>query len=1438
MTASGKVDRRALPAPVFPVPQYRAPVTVAEGVVAGVFADVLDRDRVGLDDDFFILGGNSLLATQVVSRLGAAMDARVPMRVLFEASSVQALSTWLESRAAAGAHTPLVPRTRPEHIPLSYAQQRIWFLNRFDPHSPVYNIPFAVRLSGPLDTAALLAAIADVVDRHETLRTIYPESEAGPHQVVVPAAEVSGGFATAAVTENELATRLLSMASSEFDVTTSVPVRAALFETAENEHVLAVVLHHICADGSSIAPLARDLMAAYTARTGGHTPSWPPLAAQYADYTLWQRELLGSDDDPNSLLARQLTYWRSTLDGQPEQLELPGNRTPPAVTHRGRTHTFTLDAPTHRAAAELARQHTATVFMVLHTAFAVFLARTSGTGDIAIGTPVAGRGDPALDDLVGMFVNTLVLRTPVDGASSFTQLLTTVRETDLAAFEHADVPFERVVQALNPARSTARHPLFQVMLVFQNQEHPKLELEGLTARVEDIDHAATQFDLTLMVSERVDRDGAARGLTAALTYAQDLFDEDTVRGFADRFTRLLEAVVADPNSPVGDIDILDPTEKQLILEDWNHTDHATTTDTLVSIFGAQVARTPDAPAVVDGNRTLSYAEFDARVNRLARHLITQGVGPETIVALRMRRSLDFVVGVYATLTAGAAYLPIDPHHPAERTHFILAVAQPTCILTTTHDEQVDLPDPVPVLHLDTIDLSPLSAAPVTDADRHAPLRPQNTAYVMFTSGSTGRPKGVTVAHSAIVNEAQWVVEAFDHRAGDRLLQSNAVTFDASTPDLFAPLQVGGCVVLAGPDGQRDPDYLAELIRAQKVTHVASVPTVLTSLMASRSSDALDGLKVVYLGGETLSGNTVARLAEFGPATVWNQYGPTETTVSVICHRCTQHEESVVPIGTPQTNCHAYVLDHRLHPVPVAVVGELYVAGVQLARGYHNRPALTAERFVANPYGSPGERMYRTGDLVRWHPDGTLEYLGRRDLQIKLRGHRIELGEIEATLTTHPDITHAAVTVHHDHHTGDRLVGYVAPRNGAPLDPTTIHTFAADRLPDYMLPDPITILDALPLTTNGKIDRQALPTPVLPTPQYRAPVTAVEGVVAWVFADVLGRDRIGLDDDFFTLGGNSLLATQAVSRLREALGVEIQVMWLFTDSTVEAIASRVEAASDGSTRIAPTGPSAFDVLLPIRSAGDSDPIFCIHPASGLAWCYAGLAPHIEPGRRIYGLQSPELVEDDPHPRSIEQLAEQYVREIQAVQSDGPYRLLGWSLGGVIAHAVATRLRLLGKQVSMLAMLDSRFREAESTANQEFTVEDILVELADLFGFGAEDFDAAGETMSAEQATELIHLRTGAFEFLQPSHVKRIVESFNDAPRLVADYRPVVFDGDMVFFAAAAGEMTQEVAESCWNPYITGSIDYYPIDATHIRMTTPRALAEIARVLNTYLVDAVS
>ncbi len=1436
LTANGKVDRRALPAPVFPVPQYRAPVTVAEGVVAGVFADVLGRERVGLDDDFFALGGNSLLATQAVSRLGVAMDSRVPIRVLFEASSVQALSGWLESRATAGARTPLGTRQRPEHIPLSYAQQRIWFLNRFDPHSPVYNIPVAVRLSGTMDAAALRTAVGDVVDRHETLRTIYPEAEAGPHQVVVPAAEVSGAFDTAAVTENEVAARLMSMASAGFDVTTSVPVRAALFETAENEHVLAVVLHHICADGFSITPLVRDLMAAYAARAGGHAPSWPPLAVQYADYTLWQRELLGSDDDPNSLLTQQLTYWHSTLDGLPDQLELPGNRTRPVVSHRGRTHKFTIDAPTHLSVIDIARRHAATVFMVVHTAFAVFLARTSGTTDIVIGTPVAGRGDPALDDLVGMFVNTLVLRTPVDTANSFTQLLSTVRETDLAAFEHADVPFERVVQALNPARSTTRHPLFQVMLAFQNQEHPELELEGLTARIENIDHAATQFDLTLTASERVDRDGAARGLTAALTYAQDLFDEDTVRGFADRFIRLLEAVVADPDRPVGDLNLLDPTEKQLILEDWNHTEHAPTTDTLVSVFSAQAARTPDSVAVVDGDLCLSYTEFKARVNRLTRHLITQGVGPETIVALRMARSIDFVVGVYATLTAGGAYLPIDPDLPAERTNFILAVAQPTCILTTTHDEQDDLPEPVPVVHIDTLDLAPMSAAPVTDADRRAPLRPQNMAYVMFTSGSTGRPKGVAVAHSAIVNQVRWGVEAFDHRAGDRLLQSNAVTFDASTPDLFAPLQIGGCVVLASPDGQRDPDYLAELIRAQKVTHVASVPTILTALMASRSPEALRGVRVIYLGGETLTGQTVARLAEVSPATVWNQYGPTETTVSVICHRCGEGEGAVAPIGAPQTNCHAYVLDHRLHPVPVGVVGELYVSGVQLARGYLGQPALTAERFVANRFGPPGERMYRTGDLVRWHPDGNLEFLGRRDHQIKLRGHRIELGEIETTLTTHPDITQAVAAIHHDPHTGDQLVGYVVPRDHTPLDPTAIRAFAAHRLPDYMLPTPITILDALPLTPNGKIDRRSLPAPVPPTPRFRPPVTTEQRIVADIFADILGHDRIGLDDDFFTLGGNSLLATQVTARLRGALGVNIQVSWIFTDATVAAIAGRVEAVSGGSTPIVPT--SAFDVLLPIRSAGDSDPIFCIHPASGLAWCYAGLAPYTEPGRRIYGIQSPELAEDDPHPRSIEQLAEEYVRVIQAVQPRGPYHLLGWSLGGVIAHAVATRFRLLGKQVSLLAMLDSRLREAESTANQEFTVGDILVELADLFGFGAEDFDAAEETISAERATELIHLRTGAFEFLQPSHMKQIVASFNDAPRLVANYHPPVFDGDVVFFAAAADEIHREVAESCWKPYVTGSIDYYPIDTTHIRMTTPRALADIARGLNTYLVDAVS
>ncbi|MGW1743995.1 condensation domain-containing protein, partial [Nocardia sp. NPDC001965] len=685
LNASGKLDRKALPEPVFEAQEFRAPSTPIEEIVAGVYAEVLGVERVGADDDFFTLGGNSLIATQVAARLGKALDTQVPVRALFEASTVAGLAVRVEQQAGTGGRTALVPQPRPtrvsasgeivDAVPLSLAQQRMWFLNRFDGDSAAYNIPLAIRLSGELDVDALRAAVADVVARHEVLRTVYPETESGPVQVVLPVGDAAPRLQVRSVAAADVVAAVGELASAGFDVTAEVPLRVALFrvgdpagiegDDAGGEFVLAMVVHHIAADGSSVGPLTRDVMTAYAARSAGDAPGWATLPVQYADYSIWQRELLGDEADPESLAAKQVGYWRSTLAGVPDQLDLPTDRPRPAVqSFAGGRVAVVVGPDVHAGLLRVAQQRNATMFMVVHSALAVLLSRLSGTDDITVGTPVAGRGEQALDDLIGMFVNTLVFRTQLDRGESFADLLSRQREIDIAAFAHADVPFERLVEVLNPARSTARHPLFQVGLTFQNVAQSSLELPGLTVSGVDVDTEISQFDLNLVLGDSYDETGAPAGAAGYLTYATALFDHATVQEFADRFVRLLTAVSADPSVPVGDLELLAPAERDRVLTDWNGTGHELPAGLLLDGFNAAVAAYPDRVAVSFEGTSLSYGEFAGRVNRLARHLIAEGVGPESLVGLLMSRSLDLVVGMYAVVAAGGAYVPLDPAHPA------------------------------------------------------------------------------------------------------------------------------------------------------------------------------------------------------------------------------------------------------------------------------------------------------------------------------------------------------------------------------------------------------------------------------------------------------------------------------------------------------------------------------------------------------------------------------------------------------------------------------------------------------------------------------------------------------------------------------------------------------------------------------------------------------
>ncbi|MFI9631093.1 non-ribosomal peptide synthase/polyketide synthase [Nocardia sp. NPDC051929] len=1182
LTPSGKLDRKALPDPVPVTKTFRAPCTPVERTVADVFGQVLGIDPVGSDDDFFALGGNSLVATQIAARLADALDTEVPVRALFEFPTVSALAAHL-SGGRARRRAPLVAGARPTLIPLSYAQQRMWFLNQFDAASVADNLVAAIRLRGALDQTALADSVVDVLARHESLRTVYPAAEGIPYQLVLPVEEARVELVAESVDERRLTERIRELVATPFRVDREPPVRLALLRLGAEQHVLVVALHHISADGWSLAPLTRDLMRAYDARRAGGAPDWTPLSVHYADYALWQREVLGCEDDPDAMLAEQIRFWRGELAGLPDVMTLPADRPRPAVASgRGARHVFTIDAATRRRLREIADSANASLFMVLHAAFATLLAGLTGQQDIVIGTPVAGRGERALDELVGMFVNTVVLRADVRAGLTFTGLVAAVRERDLAAFAHADAPFERLVEVLAPERSAARHPLFQVMLDLQNTARTELELPGLTVSGLDIDTGTAKFDLHLSVTEAAD----GSGLAAVFEYATDLFDSATVASFALRLRRVLDAVAADPRVPVGAIDLLSPGERARILGTWNATVHPVDpAATLVSLFEAQAARTPEALAVTFDGASLSYAEFASRVHRLARLLVSVGVRPDQPVAVGMRRSVDLVVALYAVLAAGGVYVPIDPEHPAGRIADMLRTVRPVCVLSRSADG-LDLSGRATgmwaVLDVDLFDTGDYSGEPLTDEDRLGTLAPSNAAYVIFTSGSTGRPKGVAVSHSAIVNRLVWMQTAYQLTSADVVLQKTPATFDVSVWEFFWPLQVGARLVVAKPDGHRDPAYLAEIISAEKVTVTHFVPSMLAVFVADAAAAQCDSLRLVFASGEALPPKPAHRLRELTGASLHNLYGPTEAAVDVTFHEVVDADIESVPIGAPVFNTQVFVLDARLRPVPVGVAGELYLAGVQLARGYVARPDLTSDRFVANPYGEPGARMYRTGDLVAWTEDGELEYLGRTDFQVKLRGLRIELGEIESALTGLEEVAQAVVVLRDDTETGERLVAYLVSASGADLDPGALEATLTRRLPAYMIPSAYVVLPEFPVNASGKLDRRALPAPAIEPARFRAPATPVQKLVAAAFGELLGVDRVGLDDDFFALGGNSLTAARVAARLGAALDTRIPVRALFDAPTVAALAARAETHRGDGGRV-PLRPRPRPERVPLSAA---------------------------------------------------------------------------------------------------------------------------------------------------------------------------------------------------------------------------------------------------------------
>lgn len=919
LTPVGKLDRAALPQPTIgtSTKEYRAPETRTEITVSEVLADLLSAERVGLDDTFFELGGNSLLATQVVARINQAAQSRIAVRDVFEATSVADLAARVDLSLGAPERPPLVRRDRSGDLPLSYAQQRMWLTNQYDVTSPAYNQPVVLRMTGALDLEALGHAFEDLITRHETLRTVYPQTDSGPVQRIEPASSVSVVLDPERIDESSVYERLTPVVLDGFDVSSSVPFRAKLFQIADQDYVLAVVMHHIASDGGSLAPLVRDLTTAYVARSAGAAPELPELEVQYADYAMWHRELLGDESDPESLSAKQIDFWTRALAGTPEVIELPTDRPRPAQpSSRGATVPFRLETDVVEGLNDLARRTNSTLFMVVHAALAVLLSRMAATDDVSVGTQIAGRGEQALDPLVGMFGNTLVLRSHLEPGESFEDFLLRTRTADLDALGNSDLPLDRLVEILRPQRSLAYAPLFQVLLMLQNFERTEIELPDVTIGLLDSDVPVAKLDLTLTLMEQVNPDGSPGPIDGSLLYATDLFDEPTARTIAERYVGILAAVVADSSTAVGDLPLTTSGE-QTQLAALRGIDAPLPAETLVDAFRRGAAQDPTRTALVYEGTSLTYAEFSTRVNRLARHLVALGVGPDARVAVGMRRSLEMMIGIYAVLEAGGAYVPVDPDHPHERTEYVLSSAAPVVVLTTTRDHR-DLPEHHNVIDVDTVDLADVCAEPLTDAERTGTLVPSNIAYIIYTSGSTGRPKGVAVSHRSVLNQMLWMHETYDLTVGDTMLQKTPVTFDASVWELFLPLQLGATLVVARPDGHLDVQYLLDQARSHGIAILEFVPSMLELFMSDAGLALPGSLRYLSVGGEALSADLVRRFAASSAAELDNTYGPTEATVTSTLHRTTDADVRTVPIGRPIRNTGARVLDSRLHDVPVGV----------------------------------------------------------------------------------------------------------------------------------------------------------------------------------------------------------------------------------------------------------------------------------------------------------------------------------------------------------------------------------------------------------------------------------------------------------------------------------------------------------------------------------------
>ncbi|MBB5803452.1 amino acid adenylation domain-containing protein [Saccharothrix ecbatanensis] len=1327
-----------------------------------------------------------------------------------------------------------IPR-RPEgltHIPLSYGQQQLWFIDHLAPDQSTYNIAGALWLEGALDVDALGRAVDRLPARHEILRTRLVAVDGLPRQVIDQAAP--RGLAVVDLTcldqqarDAEVKRLFAEEGGRTFSLAEGPLVRTTLVRTAEDTHALVIVVHHTVFDGWSFGVLTNELVALYEAEITGAEAAVEELAIQFADYAVWEQERL-----QGTVLDDLVGYWQKKLAGV-AGLQLPTDRPRPLVqTYDGGVEAITFDKELLDGLKAISRTGNTTLFVALMAAFQVLLHRFSGQDDVVVGTVSANRSRSELAPLIGYLVNTLAIRSDLSGDPTFPDLLDQVRTTVLDAYAHQDLPFAKLVDALRVHRDPSRHPIFQVGFTLAESYDTELRAHDLVVRQEAIEGTAAKFDLLLSAVDYGDH------LAIGASYASALFDGETVRRLLGHFGVLLEGIVADVQRPLSRLPLLSEADRRREIVEWNDSAAEYPSWALHEKFQAQVAATPDGKAVELAGEGLTYTELNARANQLARRLRELGAGPEVLVGVCMQRSVDRMVALMGILKAGSGYVPLDPEYPADRLAFMVEDAHMPIVVT---DELSAAAAPAAEHVLDVDGLGEELAA-LDDSNPEYLVDPANVAYVIYTSGSTGRPKGVVIEHRQAVNFATGEIEHWPLGPGDRVLQFASLNFDVSVLDMFGALLSGATLVLGRSETLLSPPRLAELIRDEHITFMCLPPAVLNLLADEQFPD----LRVVIAGGEAFSSALVQKWARPGMRFI-NGYGPTETTVGATMLECTDNGIDPPPIGLPLPNYTAYVLDRNLEPLPIGVAGELHLGGAGVARGYLNRPELTEEKFIPDPFSDvPGARLYKTGDVARRMADGNIQFLGRFDDQVKIRGLRVELGEIEAVLALHPDVLQAAIVVREDQAGQKQLVGYarVDPDRTAPT-PADLRLHMADRLPGFMVPQYVLVLDKFPLNANGKVDRGKLPAPEAGdgSANYAPPRTIIEAVLTDTFGDLLKLPRVGVDDSFFDLGGNSLQAMQLVTRLRSELAVDTDVTAIFLAPTTAQLASvlREKHGLEDAPLDEEDGELVVDVdvdrlasaaagsgpLVRLSDGAGARPLYLIHAIGGTVYGYVSLARELADVYEVWGIEAQGLRADGTPVASLDAMVTRYTEVIRAAQPAGPYRLGGWSFGGLVALKVAERLREAGEQVSFVALMDAPFQVHEEVTQTEAELAGYYVaDAARTLGPNAAAAPDPATASSAEQLRWLAEqLARGSDDADVLADMNRRFDVYKAHLRAIANYTPSVIDVETVVVNAEESAADAEA----WSQALPNVVRSVVVPGDHYSFLRAPGVLEVAATL---------